>query len=349
MGSLFTYSGLTTKIKAMKRNLLQPGQYREMAALDSVASSVEYLKKQPSYQQIFTQTEVGQLHRSDIEELLLQAKYNDFSKLYRFADLSQRKFLDLYFMHYEISILKRCLRSIIGGQPLTLKLYHFQEFFEKHSPIDVIKLTTAKNLAEFTANLAGTPYYSLLMQLNSQEDLTIFDYEMHLDFLYFQTLWRTKNKQLKHKEQQMITQCFGSRLDMLNIQWIYRCIRYYSMTPEEITALLIPVSYRLKPEQTAKLVSCASPEEFFTVLKTTYYGTLKLADFEEQPNPEKLSRQVVERIHHLTALREPYSAASLNSYLYFKELEIHRIITIIESIRYGLGQQQILNRLENVM
>ena len=95
MGSLFSYSGLTTKIKAMKQNLLKDSQYREMAALDSVAGSVEYLKKQPSYQYIFTQAETGQMHRSDIEELLLQAEYRDFSKLYRFSNLSQRKFLDL--------------------------------------------------------------------------------------------------------------------------------------------------------------------------------------------------------------------------------------------------------------
>ena len=53
MGSLFSYSGLTTKIKAMKQNLLKDSQYREMAALDSVAGSVEYLKKQPSYQYIY--------------------------------------------------------------------------------------------------------------------------------------------------------------------------------------------------------------------------------------------------------------------------------------------------------
>ena len=85
MGSLFSYSGLTTKIKAMKRNLLTDSQYREMAALDSVAGSVEYLKKQPSYQHILTQTDAGQMHRSDIEELLLQAEYRDFSKLYRLS------------------------------------------------------------------------------------------------------------------------------------------------------------------------------------------------------------------------------------------------------------------------
>lgn len=349
MGSLSSYSGLTTKIKAMKRNLLSEKEYREMAALDSVASSVEFLKKQPSYQHIFAQAEAGLLHRSDIEELLLQAEYRDFSKLYRFSNLSQRAFLDLYFMHYEISILKRCLRSIMGGQPMALKLYHFQEFFERHSMLDVIKLTASKSLSEFTANLAGTPYYALLVQLNMQESLTIFDYEMQLDFLYFKTMWKMKNKLLKGKEQQMITQCFGSRLDTLNIQWIYRCLRYYSMTPEEITALLIPVSWHLKPDQTKKLASCASLEEFFSLLKNTRYGAQKFADVEEQPNPEKLSRQVLERIHHLTAMHEPYSVASLNSYLYFKELEIHRIITIIESIRYGLGQQQILDRLENVM
>ena len=82
-------------------------------------------------------------------------------------------------------------------------------------------------------------------------------------------------------------------------------------------ALLIPVSWHLKPEQIKKLASCASLEEFFSLLKTTRYGALNLANLEEQPNPEKLSLQVLARIHHLTALHEPYSVASLNSYLYF--------------------------------
>lgn len=349
MGNLFTYSGLATKVKAMKRNLLKPSQYQELASMDSVNSAVEYLKKQPVYRDIFTGADTGNLHRAAIEEFLLQAEYHDFSKLYRFSNLSQRKFLDMYFMHYEITILKRCLRSIMGKQPLDIRLLRFQEFFEHHSRLNLMKLSSSRTLSEFAENLTYTPYGPVFRKLSRQEHMTLFDCEMSLDFLYFRTMWKIKDKWTSKNEQTVLTECFGSRLDMLNLQWIYRCIRYYSMSEEEISSLLIPISYRLKPEQAKALSGTVSAEEFFSVLETTYYGNLKLADFHQQPSPEKLSRQVLERIHQLTVLRDPYSIASVNSYLYFKELEIHQIITVIESIRYEFNPNQIISRLENVM
>ena len=39
----------------------------------------------------------------------------------------------------------------------------------------------------------------------------------------------------------------------------------------------------------------------------------------------------------MTRKSDPYSIAALNSYLYFKEKEIRRIITTLERIRYGVA------------
>lgn len=49
-----------------------------------------------------------------------------------------------------------------------------------------------------------------------------------------------------------------------------------------------------------------------------------------------MADEINDRIYLLTSRREPYSIAILNSYLYFKEREIERIITTLESIRYGV-------------
>lgn len=348
MGSLLTYSGLTTKVRAMKSRLIKEFQYRELAGLDSVPASVDYLRKLPAYGPFLSGTGGSQLHRSQIEELLLQSKYHDFSKLYRFSTLSQRRFLDLYFMHYEISALKRCLRGIIGQKSLDLNLSVFQDFFERHSKLDLIKLSSSKTLEEFTTNLSGSPYYDVMIRLNRQEHITLFDYEMNLDMIYFHTMWKVKNKELKHKEQEALTQCFGERLDMLNIQWIYRCIKYYHMAPSEICALLIPIFYRLKPEQVAALAGADSVEKFFSILHTTYYGNQHIPPADLNTNPEVLTEQVLNRIHKLTEQRDPYSIATVNSYLYFKEQEITRIIHIIESIRYGLEPARILSSVMNI-
>ena len=51
---------------------------------------------------------------------------------------------------------------------------------------------------------------------------------------------------------------------------------------------------------------------------------------------KSVADEINDRIYLLTSRREPYSIAILNSYLYFKEREIERIITTLESIRYGV-------------
>ena len=47
MGTLLSYSGLSTKIRAMQSKLMTEKQYQEISQLESVPQVVAYLKKQP--------------------------------------------------------------------------------------------------------------------------------------------------------------------------------------------------------------------------------------------------------------------------------------------------------------
>lgn len=341
MSGLLAYSGITTKVRAMESHLITDAGFREMASLETVPDAVEYLKKIPSYADIFTKLDETQLHRGIIEQNLNLALYQDFAKLYRFSNLSQRKFLDLYFMHYEIAILKKCLRNALDHREFDLDLSLFQDFFDKHSKLDLMKLSGSENLAEFIANLDGSPYYDLLAHLSDTSEPTLFDYEMHLDLMYFRTIWKNKGKHLSGDEIKILSQCFGAKLDMLNLQWIYRSKKYYNLSPADIYALLIPVSYRLNKEEVIRMAEAGSLDEFYSQLQNSFYGSLELTDFNEKPDLEGLSEKVLNRIHRITSQRQPYSVATLNSYLYYKELEIQRIITVIESIRYGVNADTI--------
>ena len=205
MGSLLSYSGLTTKVRAMESHFISDAQFHEMSSLDSVTDAVEFLKKQPAYTAIFSGLEDQELHRGTIEERLVLSKYQDFAKLYRFSNLSQRKFLDLYFMHYEVAILKRCLRSALDHREIDLDLSMFREFFEKHSNLDLIKLSTSQDMTELISNLSGTPFFDLLTHIENTDSPTLFDYEMQLDLFYFKTIWKIKNKYLSKSEQAILS------------------------------------------------------------------------------------------------------------------------------------------------
>lgn len=106
MGSLLSYSGLTTKIRAMQSRLLTDDQYRELAELKSVPQAVTYLKQQPAYEAILDSLSEEALHRGKIEQLLVNSIYRDFTKIYQFfqhgaAQIPQSLFRTIRSVHHE--------------------------------------------------------------------------------------------------------------------------------------------------------------------------------------------------------------------------------------------------------
>lgn len=343
MNGLLTYSGIVTKIRAMEGKLLSYEDFCEMASLETVPQAVEFLQKQPSYHEILKGMEENAMHRRELEVLLFFAHYRDFEKLYRFSNMAQRKFLDLYFMLYEIEILKKILRTLADHRVYEVNLSIFYPFFQRHSKLDWQKTSSAATMEEWIRSLAGSVYYEPLSQLHANGNANLFDYEETLDLLYLKTVWKLKDKVIKKKDQEILIQNYGSQIDMQNIMWIYRFKKFYHMEPEQILPLLIPFSYRLKKEEISGLIYAEELQAFFDVLKHTYYASwANRLHMDDLSKLEALSEAILNQVYSLNSHRHPYSIASLNGYLYFKEQEIKRIITIIEGIRYKLDSQEIL-------
>lgn len=347
MRGLLAYSGLTTKVRAMTGQFLTRDQYRAMAALESVPEAVEFLRAFPAYAGVFPDMDSEDLHRGTIERLLAGSLYRDYARLYRFASIKQRRFFKLYFMHFEIDIMKSCLRNAAAHQPVPVGLSRYEEFFRSHSKLNLAAIGTAATTDEFIDSLEGTVYYPLLARIRDSGDGGHFDYEMALDLYYFNVTWKAIKKNIPKREQETILQGFGTKLDLLNLQWIYRTKRYYTIPGEEVKKLLIPIRYRLRNSQLEQLIAAESMDEYFSALSETWYGArTRQAALDEKPNLEILYDVILAHIHKTAAAKNPYSIASLYSYLYFKEDELRKIITVIEGIRYRLDAGEILDIIE---
>lgn len=341
MGSLLSYSGLSTKIRAMQSKLMSEQQYKEIAQLGSVIQIVAYLKKQPGFSDLWADLDENSLHRGDVEKLLVHTIHQNFTKLYRFANPEQRRFMALYFKRYEISVLKDCLRKVFDEGKAQLYLSLFQDFFDRHSKMDLEKLTSSSTVEELVNNLQGSEYYHPLKKLGTDYQPRIFDYGMALDQYYFANIWSVKEKLFKRRDLEEITKAYGNKFDMLNLQWIFRSKKYYHMDPADIYALLIPVHYRLSKNDIASLVEAPDEAEFRKILDTTYYKK-RFPELSPE-NLEELYTLNLKTILETEARKYPHSVIMIYSYLYHKEHEVDRLTTAVECVRYGLSAAEILD------
>ncbi len=347
MSNLLAYSGITTKIRAMEGKLLTENDYKELVSLRSVNEAASFLKNKPAYKELFSDVDESRLHRGQIERLIHLSLYKDFTKIYKFSNPKQRKFLHLYFMRYEASLLKTCMRAVLSGGIDVPHKDIVKQFLEHYSSIDMDQLFAAHTIEEFIACLKGTEYYKPLSKLLNIANPTLFDYEMTLDLYYFSQIWKSSQEILKGKELKSLSASFGSKIDMLNLQWIYRSKKYYRMSSADIYALLIPISYKLKKHDLIRLVESAGIEDFNLNLSGTYYAKIILPEVLSGENLEHIYNRLLDRINQASAKRNPYSIATINMYLTRKDHEVNRITTALECIRYGLDSNETLKYITN--
>ena len=237
--------------------------------------------------------------------------------------------------------MKDCLRKVFDEGKAQLDLSLFQDFFDRHSKMDIEKLTSSSTVEELVNNLQGSEYYHPLKKLGTDYQPRIFDYGMVLDQYYFANIWSVKEKLFKRRDLEEITKAYGNKFDMLNLQWIFRSKKYYHMDPADIYALLIPVHYRLSKNDIASLVEASDEEEFRKILDTTYYKK-RFPELAPE-NLEEIYTLNLKTILETEARKYPHSVIMIYSYLYHKEHEVDRLTTAVECVRYGLSTAEILD------
>ncbi|MGF7144630.1 V/A-type H+-transporting ATPase subunit C [Anaerotaenia torta] len=333
MDSAISYSGINTKVKAMHSKLISKADYEKITNLETVADFVAFLKRHPGYAEFLRHYDERQVHRGEAERVLFNTLFIDYAKIYRFANDIQRQDLELVFFRYEINVLKTCIRLIHSSEKV-YDLSAFQQFFSRHSQINAALLSSSRSIDEYIQNLKGTQYYKLLSKLNAKPDLTSFDYEMTLDVYYFTRSWKLKDSLLRGKNRTAFTQRMGTEIDLLNIMWIYRSKKMYDMNSAQIFTYLIPVNYKLSISQLSRLVQAATTEEFLNALQTTRYKFF--IPFLKDGSMEREYSRIIDKIYLVNIARYPASMTQVNYYLFCKGMEIQRLTSALECIRYGL-------------
>ena len=339
MGNVLSYSGLSTKIRAMQSRLITEKELEEIVQLTSVPQVIAYLKKTPEYESAWAEVDENHLHRGEAEKLLKKSIFNNFSRLYHFANKEQRNFLTLYSKRYEILVLKSILTNLFDRRdtdPVDLSPY--RSFFRQHSKLDTDRLTAARNIEEFVNALRGNEFYEPLSKVLARGNGLLFDYGNALDLYYYGQVWHMRDKIFSKQDLAVITRTYGAKFDMLNLEFIQRSRQYYHMNPASVYSTLIPMNYKLKRTEISALAEASTYEESKAILDQTYYAHRYPGM--TPANLEEFYTKILRTTLETEAGRDPYSVAIIYSYLYHKEHEVNRLTIALECVRYGVDREE---------
>lgn len=338
MGNASRYSALNTKIQAMNSKLLTSKDYETLMNFTSEKEIGNYLKHNTRYLQVFKDYSIDKIKRWEFELVLKKQMLTEMDRLTKYLDYDSRNFVDILFMRAEVEDIKLILRAISRKENLSELPQHFlhDSRFEK---VSFDKLLSQNNLLDLVAEFKGTVYEEAFRSI-TEEDLKLreFHAEMNLDAIYFREL-RKKAEKLSKEDRDIVQSIIGLNIDLINIQWIYRAVRYYNLMNEEIFNYTLLGGAKLNLKKIKNMIySDDVMNKTIDFMKS--YG-INLNPMDDKYLQVSINRYLMKFIND-SSKDNPLTIARLIKYMHDAEFEAMDIITILEGIRY---QSKDINKL----
>lgn len=331
------YNSVNTKIRAMKGLLLKHEDYENLISLGNVEQIVIKIREHNAYKNILESIPQNIIYeRGLVEQNLTISTSIDFYKIYNFIlHYRTKKYLNIYNLQHDIKTLKVIMSSIYDERNIQVDENLLQ--FNKYSKLNIKSLASSNTIGEVIVNLEGTEFYDVLN--TAYKDTTnLFDLNMRLDLYYYIKLWKLQNKYLDKFNKKQVSKINGVEIDIQNILWIYRLIKYYKIKPEFIYTYLIPYHYKISNNEIKTMAQSNSVEELRENLLKTKYKKY----FEVEKSLEKVYKEIMKNTYKKSIGLNKNSLVVIINYFYLKKLEVNNLISLLEGVRYKLSPNEII-------
>ncbi len=260
-----------------------------MLVLSDEKEVINYLKDQTLYGEFIGHLDFDQLAVDYLEAKARQFVFQRYEKLVHYFTDEHRKLFKMLFMRYEVENLKLLLRAIYRNENIE-RITNELMVSALFSKIDYEDIGRSKTVEELVLSLKDTPYYRVLIPyINENPNRLMFYMEMNLDRIYFKLLGE-QIKRLSGDDREPMLELLGRNTDILNIQWIYRGLKFYKLSPEELFNYCLGNGY-MKFKKLKEFCYSKNEDEFIDQLRSSKYHFL----FEDVETVDQFMERSMER------------------------------------------------------
>lgn len=322
------------------------------AAVNTKARAVyaKYIKQSPQLQLLGIDTskaalaKLNELWKLDIElpsgketidlyEVNKQMEHKVYEELKNFLYFFQgeeRKFYSGLLERYKIRDIKRIFRTIVHGENRNL----LRKSLVALNPT-IIPEDGDWKAEKFIETLKGTDYArKLMVYTDIPDDRILFYIEMTLDKSYYENLIE-RAKKLSGSSSKLALSLIGHHIDLLNITYLYRGKKTYSILPQEMVNFLIDGGEKLS-RQKLSILAYEDTKEFLKIIADTKFSFLFPGGREAANMDIRMERDLYTKF--LNAYQTSgFDIGKILSITLLMELQIRDVSTVLEGKRLGIN------------
>jgi len=266
MNPYISYETVITKIKSKKGHILKKEDWETILEFSTVEQLTDFLKNKSEMKKAFQDLNHNDIRRDSLETILGIYKTIEIEQILHYCSGPYKEFLVTLLMENEISDISLILRKISRSE----ELKGIEERFvhsENYTQLNYNKLLASRSVVEFTENLRGSPYYLGLKTLTNEDAIKReFHIEMKLQVVLYKNLLK-KAEKLSEDDIKTVKEIIGFKIDLENIQWIYRAISFYDISPEEMLIYSLEGGNKITYSRLKKLCYVKTKEEFKSLVR----------------------------------------------------------------------------------
>lgn len=332
---------LATEARAMYANLLTDADRDRIASMRTADELVSFLLRSPAWRGAALSLPPMGTTDAQFAEALGRCLFDDYEKLYRFANDASKEFLIFMTYEAELKFLLSALRKLSTGA--TGELFYIPAAAQRLTKgFNVTRLKEAKSFQDIVEGAAGSIYGQTLRELAIDPvtgNPSFNEAALMLEAQFYRSLDRYLKVGYRGPSKRELAQSVAFRADMLNISYLLRLRRFGTPT-QEAMKLLLPMHGALGPEAERRILEAGSDEEAVAEIRASRLG--KWLAGVEVNSPESLVRQA-EAAFYRKIIHGTPNLSVADAFLKLKENEARLLRRAFVALQYGLSPAGYMN------
>ncbi|MGI6026083.1 MAG: V0D/AC39 family V-type ATPase subunit [Candidatus Scatomorpha sp.] len=326
---------LATEARAMYAHLLTQEDKDKISSLRSPDELVAFLGRSEAWRPASLALPATGATDEQFSEALNRCLFDDYERLYRFANDASRGYLIFWTYEVELKVLLSTLRRL-SDTAITEFVPLPSQAARQMRSVNLERLKTAKSFDDVKAAVKDSLYSPILNAMEIDPKTGIPDLttaSMQLASHFYSALGKHLASGYRGPSKRELKRTVTFRTDMLNISYLLR-LRRFGTPVQQAMDMLLPLEGALSRDMQRRILEADTDEDAVALIRSSRLG--KWLAGVEDVSPEQLGR-AAETAYYRKVMHGTPNLCVVDAFLTLKENEADMLRRAFVALQYGLS------------